>query len=406
MQNPTIVVSTYSRLKSLKRLLKSLKQSNYFGYENVRLIISVDKHSTKEEDILEYLNDFEWQFGEFIIKTYKERQGLKNHFITCCDFSLEYDAVIFLEDDFLVSKSFYQYGRRAINFYEDDDRIAGICLYDLNINEFSNRLFSPLLDNNEQYFMQLPSWGKIFTKRKWQSFKKWYLSDNVQNSSIVFPKVLQKWSDHSFKKEYIKYLVLNDKFFVFPRKSFVTNYGDPGQHFIQNDSKFQRPIRVDNKNIENFRFTSLNDSLSVYDMFMEILPEKLKKLNTTLKNYNFTVDLYGIKHRSTIDTPYVLTSKKVKNPILTFGRFTVPHETNIIFNNAGTIFSLVKTKDVIKRYKGFNRYFLDGLYDCQGVSPFKLLLIDFWNSIINIKYFFKKDSFKYFFKKQSNNKNV
>jgi hypothetical protein len=388
MMQPVIIISTYNRLDSLNRLLNSLLQSDFSSFKSVRLLISVDKHKDDEEKILFFLKTFDWPYGEFLIKTYPERLGLKKHFIKCCDFSQEYGSIIFLEDDFIVSRSFYEYATQAVNFYKGDSKIAGVCLYDLAYNEFSNRSFTALLDNNDQYFMQLVSWGKIFTKNQWSDFKDWFLSEEEGGKDIMLPKVVQKWSNQSFKKEYIKYLISKNKFFVFPRKSFVTNYGDKGEHFQHNDTKFQRPIRIDFKSGLNFNFVNFENSLVIYDVYMEILPEKLKLLNQELREYDFTVDLYGIKPIKKINTTYILTSKKVQNCILSFGRVTLPHESNIIFNNNGDYFHLAETKYVTGRTKSFITYFKDALYDDPGLSPFKLFFIDLWKSILKVKSFF------------------
>jgi hypothetical protein len=389
MIQPTIIVSTYNRLHSLNRLLNSLLKSDFSSFENVRLIISVDKHKDDEQEILDFLKNFQWPFGEFLVKTYSERLGLKKHFIKCCDFSLEYGSIIFLEDDFMVSRSFYEYATQAVNFYKENSKIAGVCLYDLVYNEFSNRNFTALLDNNDQYFMQLVSWGKIFTKEQWSDFKDWFISEKGEGKEQILPKVVQKWSNRSFKKEYIKYLISENKFFVFPRKSFVTNYGDKGEHFQENDTKFQRPIRVDVNTGLKFNFVNIEDSLVVYDVYMEIIPDRLKILNNELKEYDFSVDLYGIKPIKKIETPYVITSKNVRKYVTSYGRVTLPHETNVVFNNDGDYFYLAETKDVIGRRKSFRTYFKDSLYDDSGISPLKLLFIDIWKSILKAKNFFK-----------------
>jgi hypothetical protein len=391
---PTIVVATYNRLDSLKRLLETIVNANYEGCNNVRLLISVDKHSTEEEKVLNFLNNFDWPFGEYIIKTYKKRLGLKNHFIQCCDYTYDYDSIIFLEDDFIVSKNFYKYSTQSLNFYKDDTRISGIALYSLAYNEFSNRVFTPLEDGSEQYFIQIPTWGKVFNKEKWRGFKEWYLSkSHFDFDELQLPKVVRKWSKKSFKREYIKYLVDQNKYFVLPRKSFVTNFGEPGEHFFNKESKFQRPLRIEYSKSPSYSFVDIATSLSVYDVYMEILPDKLKRINSDLQNYNFTVDLYGIKPLNQISTEYILTYKKVAKPILRFGRDAIPHEANIIFKFEGDDFYLALKKEVKKRKKGIKTYFDDCMYDDRGLSVMKLVLIDVWKFVNEIKLFFKKDTF-------------
>jgi hypothetical protein len=113
-------------------------------------------------------------------------------------------------------------------------------------------------------------------------------------------------------------------------------------------------------------------------------------LNKNLEEYDFSVDLYGVKPIGKIKTPYIITSKKVSKALISFGRVTLPHESNIIFNNFGNYFHLAKVSNVIGRRKSFRTYFKDSLYDDSGLSPLKLLFIDIWKSTLKAKSFFNK----------------
>lgn len=386
----TIVVSTYNRLASLKRLLISLLNSDFSGYDGVRLLISVDKHKECEGRILDYLKDFNWPFGEFVIKKHPERLGLKKHFFFCCDLSITYGGIIFLEDDFVVSPLFYKYACEASSFYESDNRIAGISLYELRLNEFANRPFTPVLDEGEQYFVQIPSWGKVITRNKWMAFKNWLGEVDLEALDSILPTMVKLWPKTSFKREYIKFLISTERFFVFPRKSFLTNFGDAGQHYTATDNRAQRPILLIDKssaNLPNWHFSTFDNSLSKYDVYMEILPEVLRKYNPEMfANKEFIVDLYGIKPKSLLITKeFVLTAKKTTNHVYGFDRRLMPHEVNVLMGIEGNNFYFSKSEDIIGRNKTFKRYLEDNLYDTQHSSIFKLLLIDLTKTYRQIK---------------------
>ena len=99
-----IVVVAYNRPDSLNRLLDSLTKVNYEGH-NVPLIISID-YSGKD-DVYLAAEAFEWKFGEKKIIRHPENLGLKKHVLSCGDLVKDYDAVIILEDDLLVSPGMY-----------------------------------------------------------------------------------------------------------------------------------------------------------------------------------------------------------------------------------------------------------------------------------------------------------
>ena len=77
---PTIVVVTYNRPYSLKRILWSLSQA-YYDDQEVRLIISIDYSGDSE--IEELSEAFHWKFGPKEIRTNRENLGLRNHILKC-----------------------------------------------------------------------------------------------------------------------------------------------------------------------------------------------------------------------------------------------------------------------------------------------------------------------------------
>ena len=109
-----IIVVAYNRVKSVRRLLDSLKHVEYFG-EKVDLIVSID--NSGNTDVEDYVKNFNWTYGEIIIRTFEQRQGLKNHILSCGAYLEKYDAIAVFEDDVIVSPAFYSFMRETVPFY-------------------------------------------------------------------------------------------------------------------------------------------------------------------------------------------------------------------------------------------------------------------------------------------------
>lgn len=122
-----IVVVCYNRLKSLKRLINSLLLVNYDQNISADLIFSID--NSGNDAIEKYAKEVQWPFGEKIVRTFPTRQGLKAHVLKCGEFTNQYDILAVLEDDLIVSDSFFYYAYNAASFYYYDDNVAGISLY-------------------------------------------------------------------------------------------------------------------------------------------------------------------------------------------------------------------------------------------------------------------------------------
>lgn len=342
MEKPAIVIAAYNRPESLVRLLRSVGNAHYPCYDTP-LIISIDKSSIDE--VLKIAEQFIWPYGEKILIKKTEHLGLKKHILACGDLTEQYDAIILLEDDLLVSPYFYEYAVSAISFYEKDEKIAGISLYHYQIAESCFYPFQPIHDDSDVYFIQFAaSWGQIWTKTKWASFRQWLLSHLDIKMSIQLPAYIEAWSEQSWKKHFIRYLMAEVKYFVFPRISYSTNFSDPGVH---EDKKglYQSELQLAPTQP---KFKQFKDSIAIYDAWFELLPECLNKLTDEFKNFSYAIDLYGQKNNYRIKEDYLLTTKYVIKAEKYFGADITPNIANIIFQIKGNEIAFAKREYVIK----------------------------------------------------------
>lgn len=359
--NPVIVVVAYRRLHTLQRLLKSISEAEY-QCENVTLIISIDYHPDNS-DVIKCAEDYSWVHGKKIVCTHDENLGLRKHIIECGSYSIQYDAVILLEDDELVAPMFYEYTRRAHEYYAQDSRIAGVSLYGREWNDYECRRFQPLCSNGDVYFGQFScTRGQSWTKGQWEAFLQWYEKNTIICQDEKLPPPIYAWKE-SWGKFFIRYLVETEKYYVIPRKPVCTVYGETGTHSCRAELNVQNAMYWGN---EEFRFVPF-EKASHYDAFYE--NSDLKKIISRrfeIDEAEICIDLYGLRKRMYGGQRYLLTTRKMNYKVLTGYDLNLrPHEVNVILNMSGTgIFlydSTQNAKNRIYDYKNHLEYTFAGL---------------------------------------------
>ena len=341
---PVIVVVAYNRVNSLRRLLGSLTRGQY--PDNTKLIISID-HSPENSGVVECAREFEWSVGEKDIILHPENIGLRKHIISCGDLSYKYGSVIILEDDLFVSPFFYQYSLQALGFYKDKKDIAGIGLFNYPSIERSTNPepFSPVLDGSDVFFIQYAcSSGQAWSNMQWDAFRKWYAGSPDTSKIEDIPAHILGWPESSWKKYFNSYLIMQNRFFVYPRFALTSNFDDVGTNRGMTTKELQPALLIKSR---NFLFNLLKDSISVYDAHFEIMPEKLKEMNKKLESYDFSVDLYGHKNAAKIKEEFLLTTKNCREYSAGFSRSLKPHEMNIVMDLHGEEIFLCRKKDLI-----------------------------------------------------------
>jgi hypothetical protein len=347
---PALVLALFNRKEPARRCLDSLAAARYPG-KGIRLVISIDNDNDNNNDILELARNYKWEHGDKEVIYHEKNLGLRDHFNFCGDLTEKYGSVVFIEDDLFVSEYFYDYVLQALDFYEDDERVAGISLFNYTrIEQWKDPLpFIPIDDGYDNYFLQQASWGQVWTDKVWKEFKKWFEKcGNFEyiNSLPEISKTIKGWPKTSWKKYYITYMILNNKYYVFPRISLAANFDDVGIHRKANTTYWQSPLLISRK---KFNFSTFAGSLSIYDSFFEILPSILKSLNPSLAEFDFDVNLYGEKAGDGIKNELVLSKAAGKKNIRQFSLKMKPHELNIIFNRSGNRIFLTPKNDLVMK---------------------------------------------------------
>ncbi len=391
MNSITIVVVTYNRANSLNRLLNSLNNVNYLD-DKVNLYISIDKekeNTDKHKEVVKIAQEFKWKYGEKILNIEETNLGLKEHILKCGNLTNIYENVIVLEDDIVVSPMMYIYAKQVLEFYKNDTKIAGFGLYSFPKNPGNNLPFFPLNNGTDIYFMQFAcSWGQIWTKDRWNEFYKWYIENKNKEFKISnIPPIVCSWGEKSWLKYHIKYVIENNKFFVYPQVGLTTNFTDCGIHNNKSSFGYQCNIQCSNENIK-YRFQNLDEANNVYDAYFENM-----KINNYLKlDGDIECNIYGTKKMDNLkNKKYILTTKEYNFKI--FHQYSLqmyPYELNVINNIEGNdikIYDLSKKQKNKKETNEINliKYFfkLDYLNNNQLIKIIKSFILELFSRILN-----------------------
>lgn len=347
-----IVVVGYNRLKSITRLLNSLLEAHYPN-DNIPLVICID--CSGDQTLYKYVNDFYWQFGEKYVFIQQERLGLKNHILTCGDISRFFKAIILLEDDLHVGPEFYNYVCATVDKYKEDDRIAGISLFNDDFNRHVALPFTPLENDSDVYAVQtVVTWGECWTDTMWHGFRTWLKDALIDFNTIDMPENIKLW-ERAWSKYYFAYMLANDKYFILPYTAVSTNFSDAGEHGDTKNTLVQVDLLIYPK---QYRLLDFEDLIK-YDVYNNNV-SLYKSLH--LKKEDLCVDMYGHNSNrnnrkywlSIQDLPY----KRVKQ----FALNLRPQELNIIRNIEGEdvfLYDTTKSGPLIgKRNINIMRYHL------------------------------------------------
>lgn len=360
-----IVVVGYNRLNSLRRLLNSILNASY-TVNDIPLVISID--CSGDTELYNYVNQFQWPYGEKYVNIEKSRLGLKNHIFKCGDLVEFFQAIILLEDDLYVSPFFYDYSVATVNKYGEDERIAGISLYTNEINGYVGLPFSPTHNGSDVFLMQdVSTWGQCWTEQMWKSFKSWfYSSTNLDIQNADMPNRIKQWKK-AWSKYYNAYVVSTERYFLYPYVALTTNFNDAGEHSEESNSVVQTNMLWGNRSFVLHEY----EHLVKYDIFFNNveLYKWLPCINDVVE-----LDIYGF--RPDIKKRYLLSSKQLAYKIVSsFGCSLRPIELNIKFSIPGNDIFLYDTAVSTKK-KIINKYTISTInYFLHGFDLFLLIQV-------------------------------
>ncbi|MCR5501419.1 MAG: glycosyltransferase [Lachnospiraceae bacterium] len=378
---PAIVVVAYRRLDTLDRLLKSIAAAKY-RTEGIPLIISIDHHPDNS-DVIALAEAFVWEHGEKTVKTHEKNLGLRTHILECGNYAEEYGSVILLEDDEFVAPYFYEYAKKAHEYYDGDERIAGISLYGHEWNPYAGKIFRPLRTGADVFFGQFScTWGQSWSADQWKRFRKWYEENGEEiGRDELLPPPVYDWKN-SWGKYFFRYLTESGRYYVIPQKPVVTVFGGAGTHYRKPEAEVQTTLWLGEP---DHRLVPFEEGPH-YDAFFENADLKgfLAK-RFSIPEEEILIDLYGLKHRLIPEKyRYVISSRKLDSRIMAGYELNLrPQEANVLNDCKGDAIFLYDRSERIKN----RRYRKDARlnYDFGGVFGFEALSYGYrhlWDALL------------------------
>lgn len=237
-----ICVVAYNRINAIVRMLDKIYSSDL---GDLPVYVSID-YSEKQTEIVSILESKAY-YNKINIICHNVNLGLKKHVLFCGDIIREYDYLVVLEDDLLISSYIIDYVEECLK--TSLHKVATISLYSYHRSEGDLCSFIPIASGYDNYYMQFPSsWGQVYTKPMWFGFREWLDRNDCEmfNDDLV-PEYICRWPASSWKKHFLRYMIHNDLYSIYPYFSLTSNPGEDGTHHKDVGNKWVSNILQSNR---------------------------------------------------------------------------------------------------------------------------------------------------------------
>ncbi|XP_028780788.1 uncharacterized protein LOC114737055 [Neltuma alba] len=187
-----VKVLAFNRLDSVSRCLQSLANADYLGDRvNLHVYIdhfthqngsstTVDQKLNESRRILEFVDGFDWKFGDKLVHYRTTNVGLQAQWLEAWWPSSDNEFAFIVEDDLEISPLYYEFIKSLIvNFYYNASNYSP-SIYGASLQrprfvpgKHGNKL--QLDDRTRLFLYQLVgTWGQILFPKPWKEFRLWY----------------------------------------------------------------------------------------------------------------------------------------------------------------------------------------------------------------------------------------
>ncbi|GKA08268.1 ubiquitin carboxyl-terminal hydrolase, partial [Tanacetum coccineum] len=225
----TIKVLTYDRLASLTRCLKSLSAAHYDN-EKVNLHIYVDhfkvldqtgedldKKLNESRMILDFVDGFEWRYGEKMVHYRTGNVGLQAQWLEAWWPSSDNEFAFVVEDDIELSPLYYRFLKGLIVEYYYNASNYSPWVYGASLQrprfvpgKHGNKI--QLNEETQVFLYQLVgTWGQLLFPRPWKEFRLWYDTHKTKGMKPILDGMVttgwyKKMGDRIWTPWFIKFV--------------------------------------------------------------------------------------------------------------------------------------------------------------------------------------------------------
>jgi hypothetical protein len=238
MQNlAPIALFVYNRPQHTERTIKFLQENDLAGKSNLFIFSDGAKSQLEEENVAKVRALINKVEGFKSVKVFerKENAGLANSVIEgVTKLIKDYDQVIVLEDDLIISPHTLRYFNDALNRYRDEEKVMhiGAYMYPLKAEDLPQSFF----------YRAATSWGWATWGRAWKNFepnidtlikqfdKKKKSAFSIENKMNFWKQMLEfkKGKNNSWAIRWYASIFLKGGLTLNPSQSLVNNIGHDG----------------------------------------------------------------------------------------------------------------------------------------------------------------------------------
>ncbi|XP_054796442.1 uncharacterized protein LOC129301855 [Prosopis cineraria] len=253
-----VKVLGFNRLDSLSRCILSLANADYLG-DRVHLHVYIDHFAhqngssttldqklSESHRILEFVDGFDWKFGEKLVHYRTTNVGLQAQWLEAWWPSSDNEFVFIVEDDLEVSPLYYEFIKSLIvNFYYNASNYSP-SIYGASLQrprfvpgKHGNKL--QLGDETRLFLYQLVgTWGQILFPKPWKEFRLWYDKNKAKDirpllEGMVTTGWYKKMGERIWTPWFIKFIQSRGYFNIYTNflheRALSVSHRDPGVNY-------------------------------------------------------------------------------------------------------------------------------------------------------------------------------
>ena len=285
--NIGIVVLAYNRPSHLQRLLISLEKSKITKI-TLYLDRPIDKTSLiNQKEIIRMINAAKFWL-KCKIKKQEKHLGVSKSVKAAIDNEVrKYDKIIFLEDDCIPFKFFFQFMVNCLNKFEKNKKITSICGYQLPFLNKRRKIVKNI------FIKRFIPWGWATWKDRWVNYNESLLDIknklNNFNKKIYLPIEMKKYLKNkrllnnsadlwSINWAFLHYFT--DTYCVYPNVSLIRNIGFDGSGVhcrysnsftVNNYEKYLTQVKITSKFLKKESYEKKFENYMLNNFYKTIL---------------------------------------------------------------------------------------------------------------------------------------
>lgn len=270
--------------------------------------------------------------------------GLKAHMYFIMKECLSYDYLVLLEDDLLVSPAA---GSFCLGILKTkilhEKNVACVSTYSWEVCESSLMKFTPLHYKNFYAAKVVSSWGAIYSRKIVTEF----MEERGKYSPSI-PSNIKRWSDKSWKKEFLKFILHKGHYVVYPSFSTTTNPSISGEHHTSNLPALNSTLSLSYPDFHAIDFSKIPK----YNAWLEIEDCHylgIGRQEKVISNFRMHTDLL-------IPGNFVLGPAIFSGTSAKWDSVITPIEANVLLKKDGTAIGVYRVKPTILNYMKLAKY--------------------------------------------------